>query len=284
MGPHGVVFTPSDWQGEELASAADENFVAHVSFVQRRAKGMRVVDERGLVLVDSGLPCDTFNFVCRARLESEGALARAREAIDSFDAVGRPFSWWLGPADRPRELGTLLVEAGLERAETELAMAADLRVLGEGELSPGGVDVRRVRTPTELRHFAEINAANWDPPDRFVMEFYRIAEPALLSGESALRLYVGYLAGVPVASSELTVGGGVVGLYNIATREAYRRRGFGTAMTLRPLLDARADGFTTAILQAARDGVGVYTRVGFRPFGDITEYKPPSRPLRERSK
>jgi hypothetical protein len=48
-------------------------------------------------------------------------------------------------------------------------------------------------------------------------------------------------------------------------------------MTLRPLLDAREQGFGIGVLQAAPEGVGVYARVGFEPFGQITEYKPPPR-------
>ena len=68
-----------------------------------------------------------------------------------------------------------------------------------------------------------------------------------------------------------------MGLYNISTVAAERRKGVGTAMTLRPLLDAREQGYRTGVLQAAPEGVGVYARVGFEPFGEITEYKPPSR-------
>jgi predicted acetyltransferase len=85
---------------------------------------------------------------------------------------------------------------------------------------------------------------------------------------------VGYLDDVPVAASELTVGGGVVGLYTVCTLAAYRRRGFGTVLTLHPLLEARAQGHNTAILQASTEGEPVYTRLGFIPFGQITEYKP----------
>jgi hypothetical protein len=47
-------------------------------------------------------------------------------------------------------------------------------------------------------------------------------------------------------------------------------------MTVAPLLQARARGYETAILQAAPEGVSLYERVGFRSFGDITEYKPPA--------
>ena len=66
----------------------------------------------------------------------------------------------------------------------------------------------------------------------------------------------------------------MVGLYNIATLAAHRRRGYGSALTLAPLLEARRVGVSTAVLQAAPDGVGVYRRIGFEAFGEITEYKP----------
>ncbi len=55
-------------QDADLASA-DAILVVHVIWAPQRTPGMRVIDDRGVVLVDSGLPCDTFNFICRARLE-----------------------------------------------------------------------------------------------------------------------------------------------------------------------------------------------------------------------
>jgi GNAT superfamily N-acetyltransferase len=133
-----------------------------------------------------------------------------------------------------------------------------------------------VRTPEQVREFAAVNAANWDPPDPHVLRFYEAAAPVLLTPDSPLWLYVGYLGDCPVASAELTVGGGVVGLYGISTLAAYRRRGIGGALTLRPLRDARAAGYRVAVLQASADGVGVYARVGFVPTGRFTEYKPAS--------
>jgi ribosomal protein S18 acetylase RimI-like enzyme len=261
----------------ELAEAADANLVVHACWVLERTPGMRVSDELGIVLADSGLPCDTFNLACRARLTADQAPQRIREAIAFFREVGRPFTWWVGPSDQPADLEDLLVDAGLLRAETELAMAADLSALRIDDLSPGGLEIRRVRTAAELQDFARIVAANWTPPDSEVHRFYELAAPALLTPESPQWLYVGYLAGEPVATAELVVGGGVAGLYNICTLQAYRRRGIGTALTLQPLLDARERGVHTGVLQAAAAGVGVYTRIGFKRFGGITECKPPDR-------
>ena len=90
-----------------------------------------------------------------------------------------------------------------------------------------------------------------------------IASDLLLSVDSPLRFYVGYLEGVAVAASELTIGGGVAGLYNISTRAGYRRRGIGSAMTRWPLIEAVRNGYDTAILQASADGVGIYRKIGF---------------------
>ncbi|WP_437612309.1 GNAT family N-acetyltransferase [Sorangium sp. So ce834] len=260
---------------KQLAAAADDNLAVHSSWAQEHLPGALVERDAGLVLVDSGLPCDTFNFVLRARLDAATAAARAAQAIDHFRRAGRPFSWWVGPADEPENLGDLLRAAGLEAAESEVAMAADLRALPADPAPPRGLEIARVRTPAQLRDFARLLAANWTPPDPHVVRFYEMAAPALLSDDAALWLYVGYLDDTPVATSELTVGGGVAGLYNISTLPSHRRRGIGRALTLRPLFDARAAGLRLAILQASADGLGLYAQVGFVATGRITEYKPP---------
>lgn len=259
---------------DTAASVADENFITHAGWAAQRVEGMRVLVKGDLVLIDSGLPCDTFNYVCRARLEPETVVARVHGAIDYFRRGGRPFSWWVGPADQPGNLAQVLLDAGLERAETELAMIADLSNPRPPAANPPGFEIRRVGSPLELQYFANVNAANWAPPDPHVLRYYDLAQHALLSLDCPLHLYLGYVDGKPVATAELTVGGGVAGLYNVSTLAGYRRRGYGAALTLRVLFDARELGLRAAVLQAAAQGVGVYQRVGFRKFGDITEFKP----------
>jgi GNAT superfamily N-acetyltransferase len=250
-----------------LAEAADANFVVHATWALRRTAGMRVIDEPELVLADAGLASDTFNIICRARLANDQAPQQIRAAINFFQQAGHPFSWWVGPTDQPPHLGQLLLEAGLQRADTELAMAADLAGLPTSDMAPAGLEIRRVRSLAELQDFAGIIAG---PAER---QFYELTAPALLASDSPQWRYVGYLGGEPVATAELTASAGIVGLYNITTLESHRLRGIGTALTLRPLLDARAAGFLTGFLQAAAAGVGMYTRIGFKRFGDISEYK-----------
>ncbi len=261
----------------DVAERADRNFVVHVTWAPERTSGMSTVVGDDLVIADSGLPCDTFNFVCRARLERGVARKRVDSARDYYESRRRPFSWWVGPADRPRDLGQVLADAGLEAAEGELAMAMRLADLPDAVPPVQGFEVRRVEGAAELEVFARLSAANWTPPDDDVVTFYDSAAAALLAGDSPQLLYVGYLQGEPVATAEATVADGTAGLYNISTLPAYRGRGIGSLMTWTPLHLARAGGCDLGVLQAAPDGVKLYRRLGFAPFGQITEYKPRAR-------
>ena len=254
--------------------AADRNLVIHMTWVQSRRAGGHVEMGGELVLSDSGLPCDTFNCVCRARIGGALTPAIAR-VVEYFVSARRPFSWWLGAADQPAGLGQVLLDSGFSAAESEVAMAADLRRIDPAAGPPDGLRIERASTPAQIDDFARVTAANWDPPDPHVIEFYRGSAELLRRPDAPIRLYVGYLGEEPVSTAELTVSEEEVGVYGIATLAAHRRKGYGTAMTLHPLLDAKAEGHTLAVLQASAGGQGVYARLGFEPMGHYTEYKLP---------
>ena len=83
----------------------------------------------------------------------------------------RPFSWWVGPVDKPDDLGELLRAEGLEHAETELAMAADLTGW-KWSIRSRGIGDSSCSHRSRTADFAAINAANWSPPDPMVLRFY----------------------------------------------------------------------------------------------------------------
>jgi hypothetical protein len=89
-----------------------------------------------LLIADSGLDDDTFNFVGAARFSAATARARISETIAEIGATGRPFAWRAGAASRPAGLSGLLTEAGLPMVASEPAMWAPLTGLGASH--PGG--------------------------------------------------------------------------------------------------------------------------------------------------
>lgn len=259
-----------------LHAAADENLAIHAAWATAQLPGARVRRDAQLVVVDSGLPCDTLNLVCRVRLSTADARQRAREVNDIFQATARPYSWWLTPGFTPSELPAILMQLGVVEAESEIAMAADLTILPQAPASVSFLEIARVRTRSELAAFAQVTASNWEPPDPHVLRYYEATAGALLRSDAPQRLYLGRVNRDAVATAEATVGGGVVGLYNISTRPAYRRRGIALAMVRAALAEAVAAGCSTAVLQASTAGAGVYGQLGFRSIGVVTEFKPVS--------
>jgi ribosomal protein S18 acetylase RimI-like enzyme len=87
-----------------------------------------------------------------------------------------------------------------------------------------------------------------------------------------LRNYIGYLDGKPVATSCLFFGGGAAGIYSVSTLPEFRGEGIGAAMTVMPLLDARAMGYRIGTLQSSEMGFNVYKRLGFRHLCQIENF------------
>jgi hypothetical protein len=65
------------------------------------------------------------------------------------------------------------------------------------------------------------------------------------------------------SASRSPMAAGVAGIYAVATIERARRRGMGTAVTLPPLLDARARGYVAGVLRFSEMGYGIYAGMGF---------------------
>lgn len=254
---------------DDIAAAADANFVVHATWAPQRAAGMRTWMRPILTLVDSGLACDTFNIACCARLPANEARQHIGAALDFFAAGSNQFSWWVGPADQPQWLGELLLDAGLARAESELAMAISLAELPAVPQLPDGLQIQRATTVDQLKAFALTVT-----PDAEPARFYQLTAQALLTPDCPQQFFLGFMKGMPVATLEATLAGGVAGLYNITTHASWRGRGLASTMTLHTLQEAHRRGAGAGVLQAAAAGIGVYRRLGFEAFGEIVEYKP----------
>jgi len=85
--------------------------------------------------------------------------------------------------------------------------------------------------------------------------------------------YVGYVDGEPVSTTAAVVGGGTVGIYNVATLPERQRRGYGEAVMRHALADARAlHGIERSILQSTPAGYRLYERMGYRTVTQVAVY------------
>ena len=221
-----------------------------------------------------------FKGAWNARLTAETADAAIEETIAWFRTRGvETFGWWTHARTMPDDIGHRLIAHGFTalhprdgvldpNVPTTLqgppVMAGDLYEIDESAVdkAPAGFRVEQAVTDAALEGFRCIVAESY-PALPLVGDAWVEATRAAGVDRAPWRIYVGWLDGEPVATNVVTEGGGIIGLWNIATLAAQRGKGIGAAITIAPLLDARAKGYRYAGLFASTLGAPVYQRLGF---------------------
>jgi GNAT superfamily N-acetyltransferase len=244
----------------ELAAREHENLIAALSAAAANAEGSLVGLDRGIAMFSAPLPIRLFNQVLVAgddadpkALDWAVAAMRHRQATFVVNLRDGMDDRWVPMVQR---LG--LVEDGPEPWMPGMA-AHPLPAPGSAPV-PDGHEIRRATDLDGIRDHVTAASAGFETPPEW---FEAIVSPAVLTDPS-LELYVGYTDGVPVTAGAGYRTGDTIGIYNVATVENARRRGYGAAMTMRIVDDGLGAGCDTAVLQSSDMGYSVYERLGFR--------------------
>jgi GNAT superfamily N-acetyltransferase len=147
-------------------------------------------------------------------------------------------------------------------------MVADLSQMNEAalELVPPGCTIEEIHDEQSLIDFKQVFVESYEIPE-WAGQAWVDATRAVGIGKTPWKMYLGRLDGRPVATNMLFNGGGVASVYGVATVPSARGKGIGGAITLKPLLEARAMGYHYAVLFSSEMGVHAYERIGFRLTG-----------------
>ena len=181
-------------------------------------------------------------------------------AIDAIAQIGVPYSTHLrrGIDDRMRPV----VEASpMERSDVTVPGMVMEPVLDHDP--PPGLEVRVGRHPDLFAAHCDIVAEAFGIPPELVATFMTDA----FRDHPQVTFYLGLVGGEPVATSFGFRSGTAITLFNVATRAAHRRKGYGAAMTMLPTI-----GADRAFLQATQAGLPVYEGLGFRTIVEYEEW------------
>jgi len=256
-----VAFILNNATDAQLAESVEANLFALFHAVLA-LPGSEIVEGAHLSYHHTILPGSMFNAVWRARLTPDQFDAAIDEALTWFRARPAPMvAWWF--SQQTPDLFARLETHGFEFDYDAPGMALDIEAI-------------KLRVPdgfTMVEAHDEKTLADWSAALYGAYEEYHMplraarvwADATLALGDAApWKLYVGYWNGQPVATNMLFNGGSVAGLYCVGTIPEARGRGFGAAITLKPLLDAQTEGYRYGVLFAAEMAIPMYRKVGFR--------------------
>ena len=149
-------------------------------------------------------------------------------------------------------------------------MSVDLNRLNETGQMPVGVELRLVNDEKGVQDCAEaiIHGYGFPPDWKDITIDFLLG----LGLDGPYRSHVVYWEGKPVSTAAVFLGQEVAGIYTVATLPEVRGKGFGAAVTLAPLLEARSLGYRVGILQASEMGFPVYKRLGFEQDFRVVSY------------
>jgi GNAT superfamily N-acetyltransferase len=259
-----------DLSAPALVAAIKANLFEWYRYLGRSPKA-ELYDSPELTWLLTGISNSFVNGVLRTQVEPDNVDAIIEKTLAHFKSrnVTR-LSWWTEPGTQPTDLGKHLVAHGLTYTDGGPGMAVDLMGLNEGLPTPAGLTIEHVEGTETLRKWAYASITGFGHPETDVKTWFDVFTG--LGFDLPLRNYVGILSGEPVATSELFLAAGVVGIYVVATVPEARRQGIGAALTLAPLREARAMGYRIGILHSSPMGVGVYRQLGFQEYCTMSHY------------
>ena len=253
---------------ENVAENLRESF--RVIAVSRGAGEVRELP--GVSIASAGVTFQMFNAAfLSAPVATEAELAQ-RILLPSlyFDARGLEWAYWvcedfLGPKAQRRSR-QIFERHGLRHSVDLPGMVAECIYPPVKRLPP--MEVRRVGDRATWDAFCAIGSVCFHVPIAWFCEVFDSG-----SVWERFAAYVGYVDQQPVSTAAMVIGGGVVGVYNVATMPGHQRRGYGEAVMRQAVADIQQwHGNGPVILQSTPAGFRLYERMGFRTVTTVAVY------------
>lgn len=238
-----------------------------------RAAGAEERDDEQIHWIIGNSPIDYHNAVVRFSATPANAEAAVVASLHCMQRHQVPGTWHVGPTMASPNLAELLVQHGFTYGGDDIGMAVDLAQLPTSVSTPAGFQIQPVRDQADLAVWVATLAQGFGEGPVEAEWVGAMYQRIGLAQRDTWQHYIGYLHEQPVATASLYLAAGAAGIYFVMTIPAAQRQGIGAAITLAPLVEARAMGYATGVLGASAAGFPVYQRLGFREYCRIGIYE-----------
>ena len=264
--------TPVRLDSKEMARLIEENLSAKSMDFAKLDGGKLHTGNPAWFM--SGLKRSGYNGITQAQFNQNQIDEQVENCLEPFRQTATPLTWWVGPQSEPASLGRTLQSHGFTHNRDMIGMAAQLDSLTELIQPALDYSFEPVLDRAGLNQWMPLFMETFGMPSSDAPLISDIFAQLSFSLDTEWRHYFIQSHGQLLATSSLHLGGGVAGLYNIATRPEYRQHGLGTAITLLTFEQARRWGYTLGTLQTTYpNALRLYHKIGFEVYCKIGVYQ-----------
>jgi GNAT superfamily N-acetyltransferase len=252
-----------------------DNFTYKTSYIARQVNGMDVKETKDYITVDCGLPADTFNIITLLNSNVTEGIEKLYKEVEYYNQKKFPMSVWFWDDKQEQTIKSELIKLGLKEAEKNIAMVAELKTIHPRINMPVGFTIQKASSSGQIKKFGETlaNLFGTSEEGKNVQAYYNQISSLDLWNSDDMKLYLGLYKGDLVTVGSLVCTKDSVGIYDIATKEEMRGKGFGSTMFNYLLQEAKQLKNTYCVLQASPDGINIYKKSGFQALGQMTVFE-----------
>ncbi|HDR3649399.1 TPA: GNAT family N-acetyltransferase [Bacillus anthracis] len=252
-----------------------DNFTYKTSYIARQLHGMNVEETKDYIAVDCGLPTDTFNIITLLNNDLSEGIEKLYKVVNNYNQKKFPMSVWFWDDRKEKIIKSELTKIGLKEAEQNIAMVANLKTIHPTINMPKDFKIQKAFSPGQIKNFGEALASLFGTSEEgiHVQAFYNQTASIDLWNSGNMKLYLGLYKDEVVSVGSLVCTKDSVGIYDIATKEEMRGKGFGSTMFHYLLQEAKKLNVAQCVLQASPDGINIYKKAGFQSVGQMTVFE-----------
>ena len=249
-----------------IAQKMMDNIKGKFSFLADHLPGMSVRYLNKLQYVDSGTQSDTFNTVFGMPTH----VHDIESITQYYRNENKSAAWWF--AGSPVEYHATLQKSGWVHEGNEAGMYLELHDMPT-KPEPVLSHVDYCDNKKTCLDFGHVLSAIFEPGNTKEAENIRTIYNSVgfhnMGSSNHMIHLAGYFENRPVATATVYCKNNTAGIFDIATPEKWRNRGFGSEMLYQALQVAQQHGATICLLQASSAGLNIYKKAGFNTSGNF---------------
>ncbi len=268
---------------EKMIELADNHIQAVQTWLSTRTPNAKRFLGKGVIANCSGLPVPLLNLAFGtdyATDESDELIENEIESVKTFYKYQSvPWSWWIGPNPRPRDMIQRLKRHNLTCNFRRPVMIAPLPFYRHSYKSD--IQVYHATTMDDLEIASTIRRRSFGFPEGVAETYFEAMSEDWLSRKRGTLYLAGLRGEAPSAIGALIKGAELPGVYMMGTLPKRRRYGLGSAILTHVLTEAGQQGYPFIMLTASPLGYPLYSKFGFVHLFDYLGFGQPNNSLKQ---